>query len=782
MPDITVTSTILGFGTIPTTSSTTATYNGVTFTFDTSMPVGYFFDGEPFVVSSSAFNITAISPASAVVSGTQAHGAMQDPLWGKGESQGFEELWATGGTGLTASVTAYSAALNVDPAVNGSIAISQGQETSIVKCTRLSGATNADWHSIEKYVTLTVLASAPAPGTVMPSPSATTKKLYNVADVDLSVTRSITMPASFLGVSANATAALADVPDYLAHWGLGGEHQRRYRLDEALNGSNYSAYLVDSYAYLLLHLHSSATTKPDKYQIAARVLRHAAQIEALYDHYGAFPYDNVATGDEGLDFGAGQGGGLHMWIWAGAFLLKNTTLLTKAQAIISQAVSPHWLTSSLMDGPIETGSGQTPQPVLPEQVGLPEISPEGLSTHIDSPYTSLGAMVAFWEGIACLPLYNFSGGDWSYHLTGGVHDTTNDKAAVIALMDRVRTWNTIWGAATSVPQVWKDLYDTLRSYSTMSQWSGQPEQVPWGTNTTYDDDAYFVAGDGQIAWDFLSLEFATESVTRRDFRYSLDGVQWVTDSGVATSGTKTGLLKGVTHWLGLRQASASGNGAWSGNFPYNAFVDVDSCSTLSGTTPSFTNGDWKWTLSGASTPTDGLSDDQDATLWIDNTGNHSVTWPTITWVGNNATEPTLKSGLNLVILRKTSGVLYGELERGIRTTSGTDSATAPANTTAPKIHSRTYSYWEYPIWEEASSPLGASSGTKLSAGVGYWSGYPAPTYAYVWKRDGTPIGGATSKEYTTTVSDSGTDITCEVTATNASGSAAVTTAAVSVPA
>jgi hypothetical protein len=46
------------------------------------------------------------------------------------------------------------------------------------------------------------------------------------------------------------------------------------------------------------------------------------------------------------------------------------------------------------------------------------------------------------------------------------------------------------------------------------------------------------------------------------------------------------------------------------------------------------------------------------------------------------------------------------------------------------------------------------------------------TYAYVWKRGGTPIGGATHRVYDTVAADAGANLTCEVTAGNGHGSSA----------
>lgn len=71
-------------------------------------------------------------------------------------------------------------------------------------------------------------------------------------------------------------------------------------------------------------------------------------------------------------------------------------------------------------------------------------------------------------------------------------------------------------------------------------------------------------------------------------------------------------------------------------------------------------------------------------------------------------------------------------------------------------------------------------GNTVSCSEGTWEGNPTPTYSYQWKRDGVNISGATSNTYTTVVADIGTELTCEVTATNVVDSASATTAALTI--
>ena len=65
-------------------------------------------------------------------------------------------------------------------------------------------------------------------------------------------------------------------------------------------------------------------------------------------------------------------------------------------------------------------------------------------------------------------------------------------------------------------------------------------------------------------------------------------------------------------------------------------------------------------------------------------------------------------------------------------------------------------------------------GQTLTTTNGTWTGIPSPTYTYQWKRDGSNIGGATSVTYVLVEADADTNVTCEVTATNALGAASAT--------
>lgn len=124
--------------------------------------------------------------------------------------------------------------------------------------------------------------------------------------------------------------------------------------------------------------------------------------------------------------------------------------------------------------------------------------------------------------------------------------------------------------------------------------------------------------------------------------------------------------------------------------------------------------------------------------------------------------------------------------RDVVTPTGTDSNAAPSWTgrLAPALFYQPAEEWEGPYYlpVDTGSNL-PETVTKLTAGVGYPSGYPAPTpddFTYQWEKNGTPIGGETGKTYQLVPGDLGQDIRCEVTVTTTEGTASIYTDAVTV--
>lgn len=98
--------------------------------------------------------------------------------------------------------------------------------------------------------------------------------------------------------------------------------------------------------------------------------------------------------------------------------------------------------------------------------------------------------------------------------------------------------------------------------------------------------------------------------------------------------------------------------------PTFAGAITESVYALSGTTPVLEpdNGTIQtWTLTGNSTPTDGVSAGQVMTLMIDDGASYTITWPTLTWLVSGGTPPTLATtGYTTVVLWKVGTTLYGK--------------------------------------------------------------------------------------------------------------------------
>lgn len=92
---------------------------------------------------------------------------------------------------------------------------------------------------------------------------------------------------------------------------------------------------------------------------------------------------------------------------------------------------------------------------------------------------------------------------------------------------------------------------------------------------------------------------------------------------------------------------------------------VETVHTLTGTTPALdpANGTIQvQTLSGNTTYSDSFAEGESITLMIDDGTSYTVTWPTMTWINNGGSAPTLATtGYTVVVLWKVSTTLYGAL-------------------------------------------------------------------------------------------------------------------------
>lgn len=726
---ISLTGTRGGGGFTPASLSTTATFRDVTFTFNKAMPVCYSCLGEPAVISTEAFTVTSISPASADIVGStgtwRAYGAELNPMGVAAAdnfltAQGFDELLETEEGGATYAIP-YSAARNVDPAVGGALAFAEGATGSLVKSVRVSGVTDpllADGGYIDKYVVLSVLDTVPPEGFFRPGIAGANKTIpdnWREGAVNYNVLRNET---AITGGYDQATAEAAIKPT-LPNFGIGWAEQKR-RLDVENIGANFSNYSRDfglQRGDAFTFLHSSGTN-------AAKRITFLRSIQHGIDTHAEISQNGVT-----FIGGAGQYYGGHFFTYAAAFALNDTNILTSAKAQYSSTLRQHgWVKSENIGQaalfPATSGDNYVNYSTYTdEDLGIPEwLRDPSLGTDFavtDPPGQLIGNNasavaryralypVGMVEALNIALLQNGPGGVTGEDaiLDGGAFDSTNIRAAALAFYDRGRPMQNYFPLPTAyltTPR--KAAWDNRRSLLSSTPWTGRPDQFEVGSTVATAGNAQVsVSTDGTIDYDWTDHVWHTETVTRNDIRYSLDGVQWVESLDVSDTGTLSSLLRGVAHEVSFRRVSASGAGRWSPTWPHTGAL--------------------------------GAYDDR----------------------------------------------------RNVIATAGTATAAAPVNTVAPKIYVPAFEAYDGEEYAEAPATVTTAfmqreNNLTFIAGVGYYTGFPAPTFTYQWKADGVNISGATSKEYSTIWLDvSNVDLTCDVTATNASGAITTTTAAISIP-
>ena len=132
-------------------------------------------------------------------------------------------------------------------------------------------------------------------------------------------------------------------------------------------------------------------------------------------------------------------------------------------------------------------------------------------------------------------------------------------------------------------------------------------------------------------------------------------------TGITATVTELNYVDGVTSAVQtqLDTKASSSNPVFTGS------IEEQTGTMPAGTTPAIDpeNGTvQEWTLTGSSSPTDSLSDGEYITLMIDDGSSYTITWPTITWVNNGGTAPTLATtGYTVIAIWKVGTTLYGAL-------------------------------------------------------------------------------------------------------------------------
>ena len=553
--------------------SASVTYDGVTFTFDKAMPVGTFADGSPYVVATEAFAVTETSTPSEVYQSNWINGmAFGSAITNEAGVNGFDER-----TGTIGGRTAYTDALNVDPGRRGEpVAIAQGTNDVLVKAKSLLPHVG-NFHFIERYGFLTILAESPPAGSFRPPILGNDRvPQFTEADLDYDVLSSLAMPASL----RTAAQCLDRIPPAVMTWQWTPDQNRVLKTEGTFNGQsgNYSREYAQDRLEALIRLHSDIPNA-EKRDLLVRMVQM------------------------GLDFLSGRAfgensvpdGGLTQGIIPPAFLaalvLGDNTLLSLAQSILAnENAQIFWVGEADIGRAVRYPSHtrewyhQTYQQV---QLGLPDyhIRAEGSTADNTTQNADLRADYRFSNGpaaMAPLVIGLLQGGEAAW--INGPADQTNARYATFGYMDRLRRFMPVVDDWLR-PQVY-GAYDAHRDKLTTPIWTGVPDPL-------YIPD--LEAQDGAIGYT-LHVWTGEQggAPIRHDLSYSVDPMrrgphpnnqgnlgsldtpdprQWIVVEDVGLSGSIPNLTPGLSHQVRVRCVTSEGVGPWSKVGPWRDVTD-----------------------------------------------------------------------------------------------------------------------------------------------------------------------------------------------------------------
>jgi len=550
---------IIGSSPISTSNLSSVVFDGETFTFAAAAPVGTYYGGEPFAITSSPISVTAMGTPSVISGTTMAHGAMANPYIGTTTTQGFDELLATN----THQVIPYG--LNIDPTPAGAYAIAANAEVTVVKSKRAAGATTASWQTIEKYLPFTFLPSAKAPqvGDFRPAMCSTDKtSRLNINTLDFGCCRSLDLTG--MGYPTVATL-LARWRSAMPFMGKGGEHLRVMQVLAHVDATNYTAQYAEALIGDMGALfHASSTTNGERTQMAAALAPVAIDIAAQLDR----------------GFTGGAGAGQHEFyhpvlMWAAA-LFNSSYMYNAAQTILSNIDQVYWAEAADIghatnwpDGN-EGGNFQYVIPFSAQELGkavwggadggYPRKPSHG--SQLDRTYSNYGgsgqARGDQWYPVALI-LANRSMPNGIDMMKGGAavpsnntYSTTSHRSAMIHYIDRDIT---IWPQSDSgINSRTRALYAATRAGLTPAKLAHVPD-TPYYSS--------FTAAANSITWNYSSEiaanAFSSTAITAQHLYISQDNIQFTKVASVAAN-SSIAAPGGIAHWCSLALQNAQGEG------------------------------------------------------------------------------------------------------------------------------------------------------------------------------------------------------------------------------
>lgn len=541
---------------LPRTLVSSLTYRGQTAYFSPSVNLGYDATGRPIIITDREIRLTGFSTPSTA----DKHGAMRRPRATDNSTskQGWDTIIGSNPVSGSGKI-AYDPALNVDPGKTGvDFVVAMGARDSIVKSVRRTDT--ATYQQCNPFMTIMFLPEEDCfDGMIAPGPSDPDGTIYNSADVDLTVFRTLSKPSGFPTVAQ----IMALDEEAWPYYGWSGENLRRIQTAGVAWSENYSGNIAQ-YTSQLLYAGHYADNDPDRRTIALALIRHGLDIDAAV----------TGAGWPGLR-GAGQGHIHAQPHYAAAFLLGSSAMLARAVGTQSNAFSHPTINGPELEGifvqfPSSVGQKSHYQRTFyADDIGKPWWSESSRGSQPSARYSTQALVPDIYEAFPVLLLQNGPSGETGAAAAlNGPNDSSNPRRALLQIYDRIKSWP-----------------DKSRSFSTTSPTSFSYEDAiaAWrsnitgfgytGTPDTYDrSDAgkqnFTTSVAGGFSWAIPGTEYTgNQTITEVGVEYSLDGVQFI-DTGVTTlTGSKTGLMRGIEHIGRFRQKNASGWGAYSESYP-----------------------------------------------------------------------------------------------------------------------------------------------------------------------------------------------------------------------
>jgi hypothetical protein len=510
-------------------SSIVHTATGVTWTFSAPVEYGFYWNGDPFVVSGgSNVTITAITPTY-TTSPRIMHGTVVQP--DDARPNGFGD-----GT----SYPTYNASLNVDPAKNGPLVISAATwptGASVVKSVGLAVFDASKFTVIDKYSILTIVPSTPPNRAFRPPVIGTDKtSYYTLDDLDFTKLQNVAQVSGQKPITQFAALKEASMVSwYSGSAEVRGLHPAAYR------PSYNDEYLNEIVVPALMALHSNYSTA-QKQDVLAAIVQQGIDYAAYNNQYNEW----LSTST-------------HVEVFPPIIATAAVALGSPQEFLDALAVTR--LASFFYVGAGNLGveyfsntSSHTPSFATYESahLGMPEwrITPTQASAGLLASYRGI---VSDNTPITALVMEMLGSGEGRTLVNNEAYFDYAERMRLIFAVDP----GYLSAGAHVQADEWTAFLDAYHAtYSSGPNNPLKPEAPPditvtrSGSNIDIAVDAEYFPG--------------STSVTQIDMRYKVAGGSWTTLTNTGLTETVASLAAGL-YFVQARLVSSSGTGPWSEN-------------------------------------------------------------------------------------------------------------------------------------------------------------------------------------------------------------------------